>query len=207
MSSSSTEGGGAATSMVCGAVRFDHPAAQRLVDLLPEAIHLEAWGSPQAEWMQSTLRLMADEARELRPGGEAVITRLADILVIQAIRSWIASEPAPAGWLGALKDQEIGRAITLIHRHPDRAWTVESLAREIFMSRSAFSARFRELVGEAPMAYVTRWRMQLAVTWLQESEAKLADLPQRLGYSSDAAFSRAFKRTIGVPPGSVGHTP
>ena len=157
--------------------------------------------------MQSTLRLMADEARELRPGGEAVITRLADILVIQAIRSWIASEAAPTGWLGALKDREIGRAITLIHRHPDRAWTVESLAREISMSRSAFSARFKELVGEAPMAYVTRWRMQLAVTWLQESEAKLADLPRRLGYSSDAAFSRAFKRAIGVPPGSVGRRP
>ena len=136
-----------------------------------------------------------------------MITRLADILVIQAIRSWIASEPAPTGWLGALKDREIGRAITLIHRHPDRTWTVESLAREISMSRSAFSARFKELVGEAPMAYVTRWRMQLAVTWLQESEAKLADLPRRLGYSSDAAFSRAFKRTIGVPPGSVGRTP
>ena len=84
--------GGEATSMVCGAVRFEHPAAQRLVDLLPQAIHFEAWGSPQAEWMQSTLRLMASEAGERRPGGETVVTRLADILVIQAIRSWIAAD-------------------------------------------------------------------------------------------------------------------
>ena len=195
--------GGETTRMVCGAVRFEHPAAQQLVDLLPRTIHLEASGSPEAEWIHSTLRLMANEARELRPGGEAVITRLADILVVQAIRSWMASDPAPAGWLGALNDRDIGQAIRLIHRHPDRDWSVASLAREIHMSRSAFSRRFTDLVGEAPMAYVTRWRMQLAVTWLRASEVKVAELPYRLGYSSEAAFSRAFKRTIGVSPGAV----
>ena len=108
--------------MVCGAVRFDHPAARNLVEILPAAIHMEAADSPQLERMQSTLRLMAAEARELRPGGEAVITRLGDILVIQAIRSWIENDPAAqTGGLGALQDRQIGRAISLIHRDPARS--------------------------------------------------------------------------------------
>ena len=104
-------GGGAPTTVICGVVRFDHPAADRLVTLLPRVIAVDAWSSPEVEWIQSTLRLMAIEARELRPGGETVITRLADILVIQAIRSWIASDPAAqTGWLGALQDKQIGHA-------------------------------------------------------------------------------------------------
>jgi AraC-like DNA-binding protein len=195
--------GGEPARMICGAVRFEHPAAQHLVALLPKAIHLEASASSHGDWMGGMLRLMAEEAKELRPGGEAVITRLADILVVQAIRAWIASEPAPTGWLGALKDRDIGEAIRLIHRHPDRDWSVTTLAQEVHMSRSAFSRRFTDMVGEAPMAYVTRWRMQLAVTWLGASEVKVSELPQRLGYSSEAAFSRAFKRTMGMSPGSV----
>jgi AraC-like DNA-binding protein len=197
-------GGGAATSLVCGAVRFDHPAAHHLVKLLPKMIHVEASISPQMEWIQSTLRFMAAEAKELRPGGETVITRLADILVIQAIRSWIGQDPAAqTGWLGALQDKQIGRAISLIHRDPAREWTVASLAGEVAMSRSAFAARFTELVGEPAMHYVTRWRMHVALTWLKEDDAGLADLANRLGYQSEAAFSRAFKRFIGVSPGRV----
>jgi AraC-like DNA-binding protein len=199
-------GGGAATSLVCGAVRFDHPAAQRLVALLPRVIQVKASGtsSPQMEWMQSTLRLMATEARELRPGGETVVTRLADILVIQAIRSWIEEDPtAQTGWLGALQDKQVGRAITLIHREPARPWTVAMLASEVAMSRSAFAARFTELVGEPAMHYVARWRMQVALTWLQEESLGLGEMASRLGYRSEAAFSRAFKRFIGVSPGSV----
>ena len=135
-------------------------------------ITVEAWSSPEMEWIQSTLRFMAAEAKELRPGGETVITRLADILVIQAIRSWIEQDPAAqTGWLGALQDQQIGRAIALIHRDPARAWTVASLAAEVAMSRSAFAARFTELVGEPPMHYVARWRMHVALTWLKEDGA------------------------------------
>lgn len=114
---------------------------------------------------------MAAEARSLKPGGEAVITRLADIIVVQAIRAWIEADASSTGWLGALKDREIGRAITLIHRHPERDWSVETLAREVAMSRSAFARRFKELVGESPMTYVTRWRMQLAVSWLRAAES------------------------------------
>ena len=149
-------------------MRFDHPVARNLVDMLPPVIHLEASGSPQMDWLQGTLALMAAEARELRPGGEAVITRLADILVIQAIRAWIETDPAArTGWLGALQDRQIGRAISLIHADPARAWTVASLARELAMSRSAFAARFTELMDEPAMQYVTRWRMHVALDALE----------------------------------------
>jgi AraC-like DNA-binding protein len=197
-------GGGAPTDLVCGAVRFDHPAAHHLVALLPRLIHVEASSSPQMDWMQSTLRLMAAEAREPRPGGETVITRLADILVIQAIRSWMERDPAAqTGWLGALQDRQLGRAITMIHRDPARAWTVASLAREVAMSRSAFAARFTELVGEPVMHYLARWRMHVALTWLRDDGAEVPEMATRLGYQSEAAFRRAFKRYIGSSPGAA----
>lgn len=197
-------GGGEPSTVICGVVRFEHPAAQRLLELLPALITVEAWSSPEADWLQGTLRFMAEEAKSLRPGGETVITRLADILVIQAIRSWIAQDPAAKnGWLGALQDPHLGPAISRIHGDPARPWTVASLAAEATMSRSAFAARFTELVGEPVMQYVTRWRMLTAVTWLQEDDAPLSELAGRLGYQSEAAFSRAFKRFIGVSPGAV----
>ena len=196
--------GGAPTSLICGAVRFEHPAARNLVEILPTTIHIEASGSPRLDWMQSVLRLMASEAAELRPGGEAVITRLGDILVIQAIRVWMQSDPAArTGWLGALQDPQIGRAISLVHREPARGWTVASLADELAMSRSAFAARFTALVGEPVMRYLARWRMQVAVVALREEGATVGELADRLGYRSEAAFSRAFKRVVGIPPGAV----
>jgi len=197
-------GGGAPTEMVCGTVEFDHPAARHLVSLLPAVISVETWHRPETEWIGSTLRFMAAEARARRPGGEAVITRLADILVIQAIRAWIEHDPAAqTGWLRALRDKQIGRALTLVHRDPARDWTVATLADEVAMSRSAFAARFTELVGEPAMHYVTRWRMQLAHSWLSEEDATVGELALRLGYRSEAAFSRAFKRFLGVSPGAV----
>ena len=197
-------GGGAGATMVCGAVRFDHPAALNLIRLLPPMIHVEATTSLHFDWMQTTMRLMAAEASELRPGGETMITRLSDVLVIQAIRSWIESDPAAqTGWLGALQDHQIGRAITLIHRDPARAWTVAALAEELAMSRSAFAARFTQLVDEPAMHYIARWRMNLALSALQEERATVGELADRLGYQSEAAFSRAFKRIIGVSPGAI----
>jgi AraC-like DNA-binding protein len=200
-------GGGAPTIITGGAVRFDHPVAHRLVTLLPSVITVDAWNSPELESIQSTLRLMAVEAQDMRPGGEAVVTRLADILVIQAIRSWMAKDPAAqTGWLGALQDRQIGRALALVHRDPSHPWTVESLASEVAMSRSAFAARFTSLVGEPAMHYVARWRMNVAVTWLKEDDVPLAEVAGRLGYESEAAFSRTFKRVIGSSPGAVRRT-
>jgi AraC-like DNA-binding protein len=197
-------GGGARTILICGAVRFDHPAGRNLVGILPDTICIEASDAPRAVWMQNVVQLMAIEAREFKPGGEAVITRLADILVIQAIRAWIETSPAArTGWLGALNDPQIGRALALIHRDPARSWTVASLAGELAMSRSAFAARFTELVAEPAMQYVTRWRMHVALDALQRDGATVAELADRLGYRSEAAFARAFKRVVGRPPGAV----
>lgn len=197
-------GGGEATTMMCCVVRFDHPAAERLVGLLPPLICVEAWSSPEMDWVQSTLRLIDTEANELRPGGETVITCLADVLVVYAIRSWMSHDPsARQGWLGALRDEQIGGAITAIHRDPARAWSVEALASEVAMSRSAFAARFTELVGEPAMRYVTRWRMHVATRWLEDDGISTGEIAERLGYESEAAFSRAFKRVVGAPPGTV----
>jgi AraC-like DNA-binding protein len=195
-------GGGPATALICGAMRLEHPAARNLIAALPATIVVGA-DAPGAEWIQTVLRMLAAEAGRPRPGGEAVITRLADIVVIQALRAWIEADPgARSGWLGALRDPLIGRAIALVHADPARPWTVEGLARELAMSRSAFAARFTELVGEPAMQYVTTWRMHVALTELQGG-ATVGGLADRLGYRSEAAFARAFKRVIGTPPGAV----
>src|SRR5918994_178050 len=175
-----------------------------LLDLRPAVIHVDAAESPQAEWTQAVVRLMAAEARTVQPGGGAVVTRLADVLVIQAIRSWIASDPsARIGWLGALRDPQIGQALALVHRDPGRPWTIAALAHEVAMSRSAFAARFAALVGEPVVAYLTRWRMQVAAAAIADGQATIGELANRLGYRSEAAFARAFKRVIGAPPGAV----
>ncbi|THB77848.1 MAG: AraC family transcriptional regulator [Desulfobulbaceae bacterium] len=196
--------GGDITNLLCGTVRFDHPAAKELIGLLPNLIRVKTWQSTHMEWIQSTLRLMISEAKELQPGGETIITRLADILVIQTIRSWMAEDPqAQKGWLGALQDKQIGYAILLIQREPARTWTVATLAEEVAMSRSAFAARFKELVGESPMQYITRWRMNQAIAWLKHENLSVSELAPRLSYQSEAAFSRAFKRFFGVSPGAV----
>lgn len=197
-------GGGERTAMICGAVRFDHPAALQLVRLLPRVLAAQVRDPDHRDWLTSTLRLMESEARALRPGGETVITRLADILVIQTIRAWIEQDPAAqTGWLGALQDRQLGRALSLIHREPEKDWSLGALADAAAMSRSAFAARFSEKVGIPAMQYVTRWRMHVALSWLQEREIGVAELAERLGYQSEAAFSRAFKRCIGVSPGRV----
>jgi len=201
-------GEGDSTMLICGAVRFDHPAARELVASMPDTIHLKSAESPQLERMYGVVRLMAAEAQALRPGGEAVITRLADILVIQAIRAWIEQDPAAqTGWLGAMQHPQIGRALALIHEDPAREWSVATLAHELAMSRSAFAARFTQLVGEPVMQYVTRWRMYVAHDLLRRDGSTVAELAGQLGYRSEAAFARAFKRVLGTSPGAVRRLP
>ncbi|MBO4207318.1 AraC family transcriptional regulator [Micromonospora echinofusca] len=200
--------GGEITHVTYAVVQLDHVAARRLLAQLPRVLHVDAWDDDDASWLHSTLRLISREALALRPGGETVLTRLADILVIQAIRAWLDSAPeARQGWLAALRDGQIGRALAAIHRAPQRDWTVATLAREAGMSRSAFSARFTELVGESAVRYLTNWRMQLAHAHLQQHPEPNAAVARRFGYESEAAFCRAFKRTFGVSPGSVRHAP
>jgi AraC-like DNA-binding protein len=201
-------GGGEPSTVICGVVKFEHPSAKQLIQLLPRQINVDGWSSSETEWIQSTLRFMAAEAREPRAGGETVITRLADILVIQAIRAWISRDPAAqTGWLGALRDKQIGRAIALIHRNPATDWTLTMLAAKVGMSRSAFAERFTQLVGESAMQYVVQWKMNTASMWIRETELPLAQVAARLGYESEAAFSRAFKRVLSVSPGSLRRSP
>ena len=192
-------GGGDPTVLVCGIVEFDHPTARRLVSLLPPVLRIDSARGTASQ----VLALMADEARGVRPGGEAVLTRFADILVILAIRSWVESDPAARdGWVGALQDPQVGRALAAVHHSPEGPWSVAGLAREASMSRSAFAARFTELVGEPPMRYVARWRMETAAVALRRG-ATVSELAARSGYESEAAFARAFKRATGTTPGAV----
>ena len=196
-------GGGSAGTLVCGGVRFDDPAAAELVAQLPRVLWLDSSHGTEAEWLRATLRLISDEATALRPGGETVITRLSDILVIQAIRTWLEDAPeAQTGWMGALRDSQIGPVLSVMHEHPDRPWTLGSLAAEAAMSRSAFASRFTRLVGEPAIAHLARWRMHLAHEQLTGG-ATVGELAHRLGYDSIPAFSRAFKRIHGISPSAV----
>jgi len=197
-------GGGESSRLVCGIVTFDDPGARALMRVLPSVIHINATDTSTPSWIQETIRLLSAELAALRPGGEAVTTRLADILVIQAIREWLERDPAASGgWLGALRDDRIGRALTAVHREPGREWTVARLAREAAMSRSTFAARFTDLVGEPAMSYVTRWRMQVAYARLEDGKTTVRELASALGYRSEAAFTRAFVRVTGTTPGTV----
>lgn len=195
---------GATARMICGVVRSDFPGARHILATLPAIVSVGGAQGAELTWLENTIRFMADEAREPRPGGESLLDRLAEIIVIQAIRNWLMSESAPqVGLFAALRDRQIGIALAAFHRSPERPWTLALLARSAMMSRSAFAARFTELVGESTMQYVTRWRMYVAHAALQENAASLAAIASRVGYRSEAAFSRAFKRVIGAAPGAV----
>lgn len=192
------------TTMVCGAVSFKHPVAKKLVMMLPKLLCIDVANTANMEWFQSMLGFMASEVEAMQPGGETIVTRLSDILVVQALRYWLSENPlGQRGWLYALQDNKVGAAIIAIQRKPDFDWTVERLAQEVAMSRSAFAARFKRLVGEPPMQFLAEWRMQIAVGWLSEERLSIAQLADRLGYKSEAAFSRAFKRFNGCSPSEI----
>lgn len=196
-------GGGEETHLICGAVCMEDETARRVVKMLPETIVVQAT-APENEWMLGTIRMMAAEARAMRPGGDTIITRVSDILVVQAIRHWIENDPsAKTGWLGALQDEQVGKAIAYVHRYPTHPWTVQNLAETVGISRSAFAAKFMDLVGEPPMQYVRHWRFQVASTWLRETNLSIGEMAEKLNYQSEAAFNRAFKAFVGKTPGAV----
>jgi AraC-like DNA-binding protein len=194
-------GGGASALLICGGVQFEpHP----LVELLPDVLFVGAHDSGTQEWVELTLRIMAGEAMKPGPGSETVLTRLSDILVVGAVRTWITnSTESRTGWLGALRDPQLGHALALMHKSAESPWSVATLANEAHMSRASFAERFTQLVGVPPMQYLTQRRMHLASIWIRDEKMSVGEVAQRLGYGSDASFSRAFKRTIGVPPGAV----
>lgn len=197
-------GEGRSAQLICGVVSFDDPAARELMRALPPVLFVSGDTFSAASSIRDTLRLMAGELSHPQLGGEAIATRLADILVVQAIRAWLATDhPAGAGWLRGLQDDRIGRVLEAIHAEPGAEWTLERLAQVATMSRSSFSARFAELVGEAPITYLTRWRMNIAHARLRDETVTAARLAAELGYQSEAAFNRAFVRVVGQTPGSA----
>lgn len=199
-------GGSTLTRFFCGALRFDSPLAYELIRHLPKGLVLRAGNaSARAQFLTLTQWIEA-EAAAMRPGWETVCTRLADILIIQALRGWLAEQPE-TGWLGALRDPRLSQAIAAMHRDPARPWSLAELAREAAMSRSAFAERFRRQLGEAPMQYLTRARMLQALARLRDSDAGISELATAAGYSSEAAFHRAFRRCTGLTPGAARRVP
>lgn len=196
-------GGGALTTLVGGCFLFEDGKKNPLVASLPPMIHVKGDGGTAVHWLEASLQFVASEMASGHPGAETVVSRLADILFVQAIRAHLAQSGKEArGWLGALVDPQIGQALGLIHQQPEQSWTVASLASAVGMSRSAFAGRFAHLVGEPPLTYLTRWRMDKAARLLRSGYASIGEVAARVGYDAEAAFSKAFKRWTGVAPGA-----
>jgi AraC-like DNA-binding protein len=195
-------GGGAPTTIVCGSLSFDRASLKPITQLLPSFILIKA-DQAHTLALHITMQALASEMAEQAPGSEVVATRLAEVLFIQALRAHITSGVGwrDKGWLRAIFDPRMGTALSAIHDSVSTPWTVESLAEAAGMSRSAFAARFKELLGQAPLEYVTEWRMQKAMQLLKQRDKKLIDVARSVGYESDAAFSKAFKRVVGASPG------
>lgn len=194
-------GEGEATSLFCGSMSLEAHAFHPLLDLMPEVIRgCEVMSRDPV--IATLLEAMSQEVGQSQLGGATVLARLADLLVARVIRCWVngACETA-RGWLAAIRDPQIGRALAAVHRDPGEDWTVETLARVAGLSRSSFAEKFAAVVGEGPGRYVARWRMRIAGEWLSRDHMSVAEAAQRLGYESEASFSRAFKRLVGSPPG------
>jgi AraC-like DNA-binding protein len=194
------EGEGPKLLMLCGAFHFEYPNDFPLLHHLPKLIHIRGAQGRMEQGFTDIVRLIARESASQQLGAEVMLRRLTELLFIQVIRLWIAQQAeASVGWVRALRDQPISAALGLIHQSPERRWTVKELAEAAALSRSAFSARFSELMGEPPMTYLTRWRM-LRATRLLKNEVSMETIADLLGYESEAAFRKAFKREIGIPP-------
>ncbi|HWB83477.1 MAG TPA: AraC family transcriptional regulator [Bryobacteraceae bacterium] len=194
-------GDGAPTTVVCGSLSFDRASLRPITQLLPRFVLIKA-DQAHTLALHITIQALASEMAEQAPGSEVVATRLAEVLFIQILRAHIASDPQRnQGWLRAIFDPQVGAALNAVHDRVNTPWTVESLAATASMSRSAFAARFKELLGQTPLEYVTEWRMQKAIQLLQRRDKKLLDVARLVGYESDAAFSKAFKRVVGANPG------
>ncbi|HYA66012.1 MAG TPA: AraC family transcriptional regulator [Burkholderiaceae bacterium] len=194
-------GGGPTTRLVCGYLACDARLARLLLAGLPSLVRVNVRGSNAGIWLEASVRYALVEARSPRPGGAGVLAKLAEVLFIEVLRLYMNEHSeGRTGWLAGVGDRIVGAALTCLHKSPAHPWTLEELAREANTSRSVLAERFQKLVGDSPMQYLTQWRMLLAANLLRRSNAPLARVAEEVGYQTDTAFSRAFRREFGLPP-------
>jgi AraC-like DNA-binding protein len=187
--------------LVCGFLGCDVRPFNPLMATLPRLLHVRRAAGSASDPLSQLIAFTLAESREQRAGSECVRLRVSELMFVEVVRRYLASLPAEqTGWLAGLRDPMIGRALTLLHERPAEAWTLEALARDVGLSRSALAGRFAHFVGHPPMHYLTRWRMQVAARLLADGVAKVSAVAREVGYDSEAAFSRAFTKATGVPP-------
>jgi AraC-like DNA-binding protein len=194
------DGGGEDTEVVCGYLRCEEPLFNSFLRQLPPIFRVRPPLGPTTEWIQACINYALDERRHSRQGGAALLARLPELMFTEALRLHYEESPPDTGWLAAINDPVVGRALALLHTEPARKWTVESLARRAATSRSVLDERFRTLLRQPPIRYLAEWRMQLAADLLRTTRLKLDAVAEKAGYGSEQAFSRAFQRHVGRSP-------
>ena len=193
-------GGGETTRLVCGFLGGEALLNPLLV-ALPAILRISLSDIPGGDWMARSFVYAASDLAYGGPGAATVMSKMSELLFVETIRHFLAHEPPErTGWLASLRDPAVGRALSLLHSHPERNWTTEDLADQVHLSRSAFAERFTTLLGQPPMRYLTVWRMQLAARSLRQGRGSIAQIAYDCGYESEATFTRAFKREFGTPP-------
>lgn len=195
-------GGGDRTELLCGGFAVERLTGQPLLEALPTVVHLRGTGGRAPEWLVSLIRMIAVEMNSSAAGSEAVVTRLTDALLAQALRQCLADADRAAHGATAVSDAQIARALRLIREHPDRRWTVPKMAASVSLSRSAFAERFRAATGETPMQHLTRFRMARAAEYLRASRAGIREIARMTGYDSEVSVTKAFRRQFGTSPGA-----
>jgi AraC-like DNA-binding protein len=196
-------GGRDRSTIVCGFLGLDATPFNPLLAALPRVLRVPGSTLGADSWVTTFLRVVVTESNRRRPGGEAVLERMSEMLFVEVLRRHVdALPPEQTGWLAGMRDPVVGRALSLLHDRPGELWTLDRLGEEAGISRSSLHERFVHFIGQPPMQYLTRWRMQVASGLLRDTSAKLVEVSLTVGYESEAAFSRAFKREVGVAPGA-----
>jgi AraC-like DNA-binding protein len=194
-------GGGEVTTFICGFMACDPQLSQVFLSGLPPVFKVSIRDDASGRWLENSIRFSVNATDRSVAGGEAVLAKLSEVLFVETLRFYIAQLPAEqTGWLAGARDSEVGKTLALMHRNPAHPWTIASLAKEAGVSRSVLAERFRYYLNQSPMVYLTRWRLQLGAQMLASTSHPVAQIAAEVGYESEAAFNRAFKRDFTVPP-------